>query len=92
LINIEKQLTVASTHKRYDIVIYNKDASIHSIIECKAPSIKIDQGVFDQIARYNLVTQAQYLMISNGLDHFFCIMDYKEQRYQFIQDLPHYQL
>jgi hypothetical protein len=92
LINVEKQLVIAGTSKRYDIVVFNPDGSIHSIIECKAPKIKIDQAVFDQIARYNLIAQASYLMVSNGMEHYFCTMDYENQRYDFIADLPKYEL
>ncbi|EAS19028.1 conserved hypothetical protein [Flavobacteria bacterium BBFL7] len=90
LINVEKQLHVAGTKKRYDILIFNKDGSIYAVIECKAPQIKIDQSVFDQIARYNLALESEYLMVTNGMEHYFCTMDYEAQRYQFIQDLPAY--
>lgn len=92
LINIEKQLIIAGTTKRYDIISYNTDGSIHLVVECKAPEIKIDQSVFDQIARYNLALNAQYLMVSNGMDHYFCTMDYDKQTYNFIPDLPEYVL
>lgn len=88
LINVEKQLDVAGTKKRYDIIIFNKDGTIYGLIECKAPQIKVDQTVFDQIARYNLALESQYLMVTNGMEHYFCTMDYKQQRYEFIQDLP----
>ncbi len=71
LINVEKQLLLNGTKKRYDVVVFNPNGSIFLIVECKAPSIGITQDTFDQIARYNLVTQAQYLMVSNGLEHYF---------------------
>jgi len=92
LINVEKQLVIAGTSKRYDIVVFNPDGSIEVIVECKAPSIAIDQQVFDQIARYNLAAAANYLMVSNGMEHYFCTMDYENQRYNFIEDLPAYDL
>jgi len=76
LINVEKQLLLNGTQKRYDVVVFNPNGSIFLIVECKAPSIGITQDTFDQIARYNLVTQAQYLMVSNGLEHYFCQMDF----------------
>jgi hypothetical protein len=60
------------------------------LVECKAPSVKITQATFDQIARYNLNIQSRYLMVTNGLDHYFCEMDYDQQRYSFIKDLPKY--
>lgn len=92
LINVEKQLIIAGTTKRYDIISYNTDGSIHLIVECKAPEIKIDQSVFDQIARYNLALNAKYLMVTNGMEHYFCTMDYENQTYNFIADLPEYVL
>ncbi len=91
LINVEKQLMIAGVSKRYDIIVFNPDGTIHVIIECKAPEISLSQTTFDQIARYNLVAEASYLMVSNGMEHYFCTMDYEAQRYQFITDLPDYQ-
>ncbi|MEZ4873913.1 MAG: type I restriction enzyme HsdR N-terminal domain-containing protein [Flavobacteriaceae bacterium] len=88
LINVEKQLLLHGTKKRYDIVVFNPDGPIFLIVECKAPHIPIMQDTFDQIARYNLVTQAQYLMITNGLEHFYCRMDYEHERYVFLKELP----
>ncbi|RFN57650.1 type I restriction enzyme HsdR N-terminal domain-containing protein [Marixanthomonas ophiurae] len=88
LINVEKQLKVKDTIKRYDVVIYNRDGSIFLIVECKAPSIAITQQTFDQIARYNLVANATYLMVTNGLEHYYCQMDYENEKYIFLRDLP----
>lgn len=87
LINVEKQLVLHGTKKRYDIVIYNPNGSIFLIVECKAPTVGITQETFDQIARYNLVTQAEYLMVTNGLDHYYCQMDYENKRYVFLREL-----
>ena len=90
LINIEKQLQLNDTVKRYDIVVFNKDGSIQIIVECKAPSIKISQQTFDQIARYNLVLKSEFLMVTNGLEHYFCKMDLENEKYLFLKDLPNY--
>lgn len=90
LINIEKELTINSLKKRYDIVIFNSDGSIHLIVECKAPKININQETFDQIARYNLVLNASYLMVTNGLNHYYCQMDFKNERYLFLTEIPGY--
>lgn len=89
-INVEKQLKLHNTVKRYDIVVFNSDGSIHLLVECKAPAVQITQQTFDQIARYNLVADASYLMVTNGLDHYFCQMDQKQQRYIFLKDIPFY--
>ena len=90
LINVEKELRVNNLRKRYDIVVYNPDGGIHLIVECKAPKIKINQETFDQIARYNLALNATYLMITNGLNHYYCTMDFIEKRYVFLKDIPEY--
>lgn len=90
LINVEKQIKVHQTSKRYDIVVFNPDGSIHIVVECKAPSIKISQDTFDQIARYNFSLNASYLMVSNGLSHYYCTLDYEEKRYHFLKELPSY--
>ena len=92
LINVEKELKINGLKKRYDIVIFKPDGSIFLIVECKAPKITINQTAFDQIARYNLVLNAEYLMVTNGLNHYYCTMDFKEQRYQFLKDIPSYKL
>ena len=90
-INVEKQLMLGKVIKRYDVVVFNAEGGIHLIVECKAPSIKITQSTFDQIARYNMNLKAKYLMVTNGLDHFFCRMDYEAEKYIFLEDLPPFQ-
>jgi len=90
LINVEKELTINGLKKRYDIVIFNSDGSIFLIVECKSHNIKIDQTTFDQIARYNLVLNATYLMVTNGLNHYYCEMDMENERYSFLQTIPDY--
>ena len=90
LINVEKELTVNRLKKRYDIVIYNPDGSIHLIVECKSPTITINQRTFDQIAQYNLTLNASYLMVTNGLNHYYCQMDFENERYNFLKEIPDY--
>ena len=90
LINAEKKLKVYGRYKRYDIIVYTPQGEVTLLVECKAPHITIDQEVFDQIARYNLSANSQYLMVTNGLTHIYCQMDYKAQVYHFLKDLPSY--
>jgi predicted type IV restriction endonuclease len=89
-INVEKELKLNQTKKRYDVVIYNKDGSIFLIVECKAPQIMIVQDTFDQIARYNLSLNAGYLMVTNGLNHYYCQLDYENEKYHFLEEIPNY--
>ena len=92
LINVEKVLKVNGLRKRYDVVVYSPDGSIFILIECKAPEIKIAQATFDQIARYNMTMKASYLMVTNGLNHYFCQMDFENEKYRFLEELPDYKL
>ncbi|MFT5103877.1 MAG: hypothetical protein ACI86C_001537 [Candidatus Latescibacterota bacterium] len=87
-INVEKLIKLNNTSKRYDIVVFNSDGSIHLLVECKAPKIKITQDTFDQIARYNMVLNATYLMVTNGLDHYYCKVDSENKRYTFLEEIP----
>lgn len=91
LINVEKELLVSGIRKRYDIVVYNSDGSIHLLVECKSPEILINQSTFDQIARYNMKLKAAYLMVTNGLKHYYCQMDFDNSRYNFLKDIPEYE-
>lgn len=88
LLNVEKQVRVHKLVKRYDVLAYNPDGSIHLIVECKAAHVAITQDTFDQIARYNLALKARYLMVTNGLQHYFCQLDYERQKYHFLPDIP----
>ena len=89
-INVEKQLLLNDTVKRYDIITFKNDGEVHIIIECKAPSITINQITFDQIARYNLALNSDILMVTNGLTHYFCKMDFENKKYLFLHDLSPY--
>ena len=88
LIQVEKKLSVNRNPKRYDIVVFNRNKTISVLVECKAPSIQLNQKIFDQIALYNSALKSEYLMLTNGLNHFFCQMDYKKGKYVFLPDLP----
>ncbi|WP_333601293.1 type I restriction enzyme HsdR N-terminal domain-containing protein [Flavobacterium sp.] len=89
-LNVEKLIKVNDLQKRYDVVVFQPDGSIFLLIECKAPEVKITQDTFDQIARYNLKLNAQYLMVTNGLNHYFCQMNFEKEAYVFLKELPNF--
>ena len=89
-INVEKIIKINSLTKRYDIVVFQPDGKIFLLIECKAPEVPISQNTFDQIARYNMVLEAEYLMLTNGLNHYFCKMDFENEKYLFLKELPEF--
>jgi len=90
LIAVEKQLTIHKRIKRTDILIFNTEGLHEIIVECKSPNIKINQAAFDQIARYNLKLNANYLVVTNGLQHYFCKLDLKYEQYTFLKRIPDY--
>ncbi|WP_334058486.1 type I restriction enzyme HsdR N-terminal domain-containing protein [Polaribacter sp. P097] len=90
LIALEKQLVINNRRKRTDILIFDNLGNPDIIVECKAPSIKITQDTFDQIASYNLKLKANYLIVTNGLHHFYCKMDFENENYVFLKDIPNY--
>lgn len=92
LINVEKVLFVNGLRKRYDIVVYNSDGSIDILVECKAPKITISQTTFDQIAQYNMTLNSNFLAVTNGLNHYFCKMDFENEKYEFLPEIPAYSL
>jgi hypothetical protein len=89
-INVEKLIKINDLSKRYDSVVFQPNGEIFLLIECKAPEVPISQQTFDQIARYNLVLKAKYLMVTNGLNHYFCQMDFENEKYVFLKELPEY--
>jgi type I site-specific restriction endonuclease len=88
LIVIEKGLKVNQLNKRTDIVIYKRDGKAGMIVECKAPSVKISQATFEQIARYNMSLRVPLLVVSNGLEHYCCKIDFEKEQYSFLKDIP----
>ena len=90
LINVEKVLNINGLRKRYDVVVFNPDGSIFILVECKSPEVKTSQATFDQIARYNMTLKAEYLMVTNGLNHYYCQIDLTNEKYNFLTELPNY--
>ena len=89
-LNVEKLIKVNDLKKRYDAVVFEPSGGIFLLVECKAPEVKITQDTFDQIARYNLTLKANYLMVTNGLNHYFCQMDFEKETYIFLKELPNF--
>lgn len=88
LIGVEKQLIVNRMSRRFDAVVFRSNGSPLILMEFKAATVKISQQVFDQIAAYNFVLKADYLMVSNGITHYVCKMDYERHSYAFLKNIP----
>lgn len=90
LMSNEVLVNLHNQKKRCDTVVYNNQLQPLMIIEYKAPEVKISQAVFNQICRYNIVLKVNYLVVSNGLQHYCCELDYTTQQYKFLLDIPTY--
>ena len=90
LMQIEKLIKYNNLKTRADIVALNKNADPILLVECKAPSIKIDKNAFDQIAKYNFTLKAKYLFVTNGFDHYCCEMNYITGEKFFLKEVPDY--
>ena len=90
LMGNEVAITLNGMSRRCDTVVYDKALKPRAIIEYKAPSVRITKEVFAQISRYNLILKVDYLIVSNGLQHYCCKMDYKGSTFTFLQEIPEY--
>ena len=87
-IGIEKKIVINKMTKRFDLVVFNNNGNAKLLIECKAPSVKVDQKVFHQIAIYNKQLNSEFLMITNGLSHHYFKSNNNSKSYTFIKDFP----
>jgi hypothetical protein len=88
LIAVEAGLKYNQLQKRMDVLVYDRLGTPHLMVECKAPEVKITQDTFDQIARYNMAFKVKYLVVTNGMDHFCCQMDYSQNTFQYLEQIP----
>ena len=88
LMGVEKLIRYNTLRNRADIVIYNKEGNPYMIVECKAASVSISQDTFYQIAKYNAKLRVKYLLVTNGLVHFCCQMNYKNNKVIFLDGIP----
>ena len=90
LMGVEQMVKYNSLKTRADIVMYNTEGKANIIVECKAPDVKITQDTFNQIAKYNSQLKVKYLLVTNGMNHYCCKMDYESNRITFLEEIPSY--
>ena len=88
LMAVEKQISFNSKLFRFDLLVYNRNGEPYLIAEFKGPDIRINQETFDQVVRYNGVLKVKYIIVSNGLQHFVCEIDYQSMGYKFLNEVP----
>lgn len=87
----EMSIKVGQLEKRCDSVIFGKDGKPLMIVEYKAPTVAITQKVFNQISRYNITLQVDWLIVSNGLLHYCCHLNREQNRFDFLPQLPRFE-
>ncbi len=90
LMAVEKQLEMNEKLFRFDLLVYRRNGDPYLIAEFKAPNVKISQETFDQVVRYNSGLKVALVIVSNGLQHFVCAMDYASGSYAFLKEIPRY--
>lgn len=86
----EVELKIGQKKLRCDSVLYTRQLAPRMIMEYKSPSVQITQKTFNQIFAYNTLLHADYLVVSNGMTHYCCRIDYENKSYTFLQDMPEY--
>ena len=76
--------------RRCDILVHKPAGKPSVLVECKAPEVKITNESFDQVARYNMVFKVKYLMVTNGMKHYSCYLDFETQKVNFLGEIPLY--
>jgi hypothetical protein len=90
LMAVEKQVKINGLLRRFDLLVYNRYGQPLLIAEFKAPEVKITQDVFDQVVRYNMALKVEKIIVSNGLQHFACEIDYTKNSYSYLREVPGY--
>jgi hypothetical protein len=90
LISIEKGFSHNRRKQRFDLLVYDRKGNPLMLVECKAPAVEINQHVFDQAGRYNNKYRASYLMITNGIKHYCCLIHETNRQFRFLHDIPDY--
>jgi hypothetical protein len=92
LIIVEAAITYNTMKKRFDILACRSDGSPGLVVECKAPGVELTQEVFDQVAMYNMTLEVNYLVVTNGLSHYACMINREKQSYAFLPEIPAFEL
>lgn len=90
LMAVEKQIVLNRKSFRFDLLVYRRNGEPFLIAEFKAPDVAISQDTFDQVVRYNMALKVALVIVSNGLNHYVCAIDYDTSGYRFLGEVPEY--
>lgn len=91
LITVEALVKVNNNPQRADLVVFDRSGNPVLVAEFKAPEVKISQQTFDQIVRYNMQLKVKFLIVSNGMEHYCCMINYSDNNYAFLPGIPDFQ-
>ncbi|MCD6566559.1 MAG: type I restriction enzyme HsdR N-terminal domain-containing protein [Bacteroidales bacterium] len=91
LVQVEMFFKLNRLSKRADIALFDRNGKPKILVECKSPKVAISQVVFEQVARYNLSFKVDFLVVTNGMQHFCCKMDYEKKSYTFLKEIPDFE-
>ena len=91
LLMTEYALKLNKLSRRCDILVHKPAGHPALLVECKAPEVSISQATFDQVARYNLAFRVSYLIVTNGLKHYCCLIDFETEEIRFLSEIPAYE-
>jgi hypothetical protein len=92
LMAVEKKLSVNRQPRRFDLLVYRRNGQPFLMAEFKAPNVKITQDAFDQAVRYNMALQVGFIVVSNGLQHFACQIDYTKNSFSYLPEIPSFSI
>lgn len=74
---------------RADILVTGRNLNPLVMVECKAAGISIDRKAVEQIATYNTLVKARYLILTNGVSSYILEKE-ADGTYRQITDIPDY--
>ena len=90
LFRVESGLRFNKMHKRSDILIYDREGKPWMLVECKSPSIRLNQKAFNQVAVYNMSVGARFVAVTNGMVHYCCEAGKADSSENFLSSFPEF--
>ncbi len=87
----EYSFTFNGLQYRADVLVYDRSLHPLLLVECKAPSVQLDDAILEQVLRYNRVLQVRYILLTNGKTSYFCKWDAETGSYRFQESIPSYE-
>jgi hypothetical protein len=91
LLGIEVLFRFNKLKRRTDILVHKRSGEPVMIVECKSPDVKIDEKVFEQIVSYDMKYKVPYIVVTNGMHHYACKVDFQEMKYDYLLVIPLYE-